>query len=434
MAVAGDEKVDPPLQRLGNLGSSGSKEEFLRSAQELAQWVHWHDRCELVLQGRYHEVKPLHVELCSTYLCNFACPSCSCRKAREGWAGVDAFSSPRATPNTVMSWPKMKAILDELAKHDVGVMWTGGEPTINLSTYEGIQYAHSLGLKQCLFTNGSLLTSERIEEILRSELVFVRFSLNSASEEVHAKVHGYPPEKRYISKVLNSIRTFAHLKLEKGSKTLCGVSIIVGEQNIYDLIQTAEFVRGVINEVGRGAIDYAIFRPVYQFYGIGRSTAEDVREQLLNQISERGAVKQILDDCGVTLVVRTETFVNPQETVSSSYCEDCLSCGWFSEVAPNGEILLCSDRYGDPDFVIGNLARQSLDEIWASERRSEVLKHARSLQCFKNSCPRNGRGFHLNVVFHEIESNRQQGKIDQVRYWVKCLPDITPKPSHSFFL
>jgi hypothetical protein len=63
------------------VGGYGTLADFSRARMESGQWVHWPDRVQAVLAGRYDEVMPLHVELCTTYDCPFHCPWCSCGDA-----------------------------------------------------------------------------------------------------------------------------------------------------------------------------------------------------------------------------------------------------------------------------------------------------------------------------------------------------------------
>ncbi|MGH3925998.1 MAG: hypothetical protein ACRDTT_24595 [Pseudonocardiaceae bacterium] len=86
------------------------------------QWVFWEDRARLAFAGRYHEGSPLHVEVSPTFLCNFACPWCSCRSAQEEWSETDVFDHPRSSPLMVMRWSRIDAVVDHLAEHDVEIM------------------------------------------------------------------------------------------------------------------------------------------------------------------------------------------------------------------------------------------------------------------------------------------------------------------------
>src|SRR5882724_405841 len=101
------------------VGKYGSHNEFSRCRVEDGQWVFWKDRVDLVLAGRYDEVKPLHVELSPTYLCNFSCPWCSCRAAREDWSEDDVFHHPKATEHTVISEERLLKIIEHLAEDRV---------------------------------------------------------------------------------------------------------------------------------------------------------------------------------------------------------------------------------------------------------------------------------------------------------------------------
>src|SRR5262249_49408427 len=125
------------------VGAYGDEETFRAARPQSGQWVFWTDRVELVLQGRYDDGRPLHVEVSPTYLCNFAGPWCSCRSAREDWAESDVFNHPRATPLTVMRESRLDHVLGHLAPERVGIMWVGGEPTMNPLLYPAAAQAHA---------------------------------------------------------------------------------------------------------------------------------------------------------------------------------------------------------------------------------------------------------------------------------------------------
>jgi len=106
----------------------------------------------------------------------------------------------------------------------------------------------------------------------------------------------------------------------------------------------------------------------------------------------------------------------------------------YGEIRHNGDVQLCSDSYGDPDYTIGNLFDSSLPEIWRSERRRAVLARIDERACWKTRCPHNSRGHHHNRVFHQIEQLRRVGRMDLVRSWVEDLRACTLPLRHSFFV
>ena len=414
-------------------GAYGDRGEFEAARPESGQWVFWEDRAKLVLEGRYDEVKPLHVELSPTYLCNFSCPWCSCRAAREVWSDEDVFKHPEATPGTVMNCQQLNDTVDRMAEHRIGIQWVGGEPTMHPGLLPAARRARAHGLAQCLFTNGSVLGERRVRALFECELAFIRVSLDAVTEGVHRAHHGYRRDRPYPRIVLCNLRELVRLRRELGSATEVGVSLVVDERNIDDLLPTARFLADLCAKYGDGAVDFVVVRPAYQFYNSQVELGSDTAARLWTLIERGGRFAEMLGERGVRVVAPEASYDcgSPQLDRAG---EDCLSCGWFGEVTPTGEMVVCSDRYGNPDYFVGNVTEEGVDGIWAGERRREVLAYASETRCFKTRCPRNGRGFQLNTVFHEIERQRRAGQLDAVRRWVEDLRRALPAPRHSFFL
>jgi sulfatase maturation enzyme AslB (radical SAM superfamily) len=410
------------------------REEFDRARKESGQWIFWEDRVEMVLEGRYDEVKPLHIELSPTYICNFACPWCSCRTAREDWSNEDVFNHPNATESTVMKNEKIQRIMDHLAAYKIGIQWVGGEPTMNPLLYPMAIKANELGLKQCLFTNGSLLNTQKIQTLFEANLVFIRVSLDAVTKSVHEIHHGYNSRFAYSERVLNNIRSLVSLRRERNASTLIGISLVVDERNLSDVVPTADFLCQLCHEYGAGAVDYVIVRPTYQFYAAQLELKENTQSKLAELVSTGSKVQAMLEEVGIKSVVPESSFAGSEVSIPEDFGDHCLSCGWFGEVTPNGDMVICSDRYGNPNYFIGNLAQDSIAEIWNGKTRGATLDFVNRTSCFKQQCPRNGRGFYLNRIFHSIETYRRNGCIEDVRKWIEDLRLVLPRPEHSFFL
>jgi sulfatase maturation enzyme AslB (radical SAM superfamily) len=413
----------------------GSAEEFQQARKESGQWVFWEGRVELVLQGRYDEVLPLHVELSPTYLCNFACPWCSCRSAREEWSDTDVFNHPRASPMTVMRQEKIDRVLTHLAEHEIGIMWVGGEPTMNPLLYPAALKGKQLGLPQCLFTNGSLFNQERVEQLFDANMVFVRVSLNAVTPEVHRIHHDYDARYAYGARVIENLRCLAKVRAQHRSGTLLGVSVVVDERNLIDLEPTARQLCLLAKEYGPGSIDYAIFRPAFPFYGAQLAIQPDTARRFLEAIGDGTPWRRRLAEAGIDVVIPDDSMTSGLTDSAPAHDDlGCLAAGWFGEVTPNGDMVVCSDRYGNPDYFIGNVATSDIGELWAGPGRRRVLELARTCHCFPDFCPSNGRGHFLNRIFREIEALRRDGRLSEVRSWIEDLRKVLPKPAHSFFL
>lgn len=240
--------------------------EFVKAPKYMAQWVHWRNRTEQILQGRFDEVLPAHYEGIFTLVCNFMCPHCSRRVTRTKWVegGTWDHNTEIEKKNT-MHPLGLKRVIDELAKartdDQMGIVWGGGDPTANPHTYDGLAYARAKGITSSFLTNGTFLDVDRC---LENDPILIRISLNCGSEEVYRKFHGYPRGWDYFDRVKRNMRHLARRKLETGARTLVGISLIADERNMRDIVAAAEEIRAVVDDAGPG-IDYVIARPVMNY-------------------------------------------------------------------------------------------------------------------------------------------------------------------------
>jgi radical SAM protein with 4Fe4S-binding SPASM domain len=419
------------------VGEYGTWSEFKKAPKFMAQWVHWRERAELVLQGRYHEITPAHYEGIFTLVCNFMCPHCSRRVTRTKWVegGTWDHNTDIERKNT-MHPDGLRRVIDELSEHRVdsqmGIVWGGGDPTANPYTYEGMRYARAKGITSSFLTNGVFLD---VDQCLAADPILIRISLNCGTEETYRKFHGYPRGWDYFDRVKRNMRELARRKLETGARTLIGISLIADERNMNDVVAAAKEIRDVVDDAGPG-IDYVIARPVMNYEHFDAKWArlkDDTVQRARDLLSVGGEAWQILHDLGIPLILIKDSFEERPAQDDDSATE-CLAYGFYGEIRHNGDVQLCSDSYGNPKYTIGNLFDQDLSDIWTSPRRREVLDRINRDKCFQKTCPHNSRGHHHNRLFHQIEAFRRQGRMDEVRTWVDDLREVTLPLGHSFFV
>ena len=330
------------------VGTYISREDFQRVPKWPAQWVHWRNRAELVLQGRYNEVPPVHFEGIFTLVCNFMCPHCSRRPTRIQWVkgGTWENSSPVTEDNTI-NLDHLIQTIDRMAQFRIddqmGIVWGGGDPTATPWVYEAMMHAKSKGIKASFLTNGVFMEPERLLEV---EPVLVQVSLNCGTEDVYAKFHGYPKRWGYFGQVIEKIREMARLKVERHPRTLFGMSLIMDERNLDDTIAAAQLIASIVEEVGHGCIDYCIVRPVFNYSHFEHNYAKlnsDTKAKARAMVEEGGVIQTILDRVNVPLVMVKDSFDPPPAPELYDAGTDCLSYGWCGEIRHNGDVQLCSD-------------------------------------------------------------------------------------------
>jgi len=399
------------------------------SATDCGSWVHFNDQARNTLEGKYFEVKPLIAEFVTTHLCNFSCPTCSRRMLRETWLESESTWNSNATgsvPDTKHSinLDGMKKIVDKLASNDVkAIVWGGGEPTLNKNIYDGIVYAKKQGVYSSLITNGVNLNFHGMEKVLSYGLDLIRISLNCASIEKHAFFHGYPSSKNFYSKVINNIRMVAELVNSSKSKTNYGISVILDNKNIDEINSLVDLVFEIVHQYKKSPINFLVLRSVYNYYE-NYGELDDATYQTFQEIDLPKAFSKLYD-CGVEIVIpKSDSLKKSSDCTLESKEWQCLGYGWLTEIHPSGDMFLCSDAYGNPEYIIGNLLEQEFDDIWLSDKRRSVLAQINKNDCVNNYCPFTGRGHHLNRIINQIESLREND-LNQVDEWVTLLRQFT---------
>lgn len=397
-----------------DIGKRISEEAFYRQRLSVAGWVHNEEFVNKVIVGDYYGIFPLHIELCSTYKCNFNCSWCSCRKSR--------FSSGNEQQSLDIS--ELRSIIDQCAEKSIGIQWTGGEPLVNEATIDAIEYGAKHEINQCLFTNGSRLNADYCERLLQTNLRFIRISLNCVSEEYHSKFHGNI-SLNLSRQTIDNISVLCRTKQLLASGVKIGISIVTDSNNIDDLQNTMIYIRERAIEYPN-TIDYIVVRSVNEdFDGIEFEKKKNFNERytaIVNKIDYDDLFR-----LGIDVVFPNElSDINPRES-------KCLGCSVFSEVAPDGTLFLCSDKYGNKNYKIGNLLESTFDTVWDSEElKGARIRHA---NCFANGfCPSFSRGWYFNYIFSQIEEYRLDGKLDVVKKWIGELKESVPVTCHSFFI
>jgi MoaA/NifB/PqqE/SkfB family radical SAM enzyme len=418
------------------VGEYCDRDAFLAAPKYMAQWVHWDERTRLVLEGRYQELSPVHFEGIFTLVCNFMCPHCSRRVTRTKWVegGTWDHNTPIEKRNT-MHPEALKRVIDEVASmrtdEQMGIIWGGGDPTANPFTYDAMLYARDRGISASFLTNGVFL---EVDRTLDADPILIRVSLNCGTEDAYRRFHGYPRGWDSFDRVRGKMRELARRKLERNARTLVGISLIVDERNMDDLEAAAIEIRSVVEDAGPG-IDYVIVRPVMNYSHFDSKWAKLVDDTKLRaeELIEDGPVGRIIGDLGIPLVPIKDSFAEPPPP---EFYDDgaCLAYGMASEIRHNGDVQLCSDSYGNPEYTVGNLFESSLRDIWRSDRRRAVLERIDERRCFATTCPHNSRGHHYNRLFHQIERFRSAGRMNEVERWVEDLRVTTLPLHHSFFL
>lgn len=397
----------------------------LKSYYALHQWVFHRGLAEKVLSGRFKEITPITSEFVPTLNCTFRCQLCSYEIQKLAF-GVLERNDVR-NPKAHMDWETMEISTKKLNKAGVkGLIYTGGgEPTFHADLIGGMRLARKLGIDIGLFTNGSILTPEKIKEFIELDPTFVRVSLNCGTEETHREYHRYKePEVNFFEMALRTIELIAEEKIKRRSSMSFGVAFLTHKANENELPATAERLLEIVRKTG-GGIDFVVYRPAVDYYH-GTKIDPDFLEHT-EQILFKD-VKPKFEEVGIKF---NYLGTRARDMKRGKTYSSCIANGAYGEVGPDGSMYLCCEKNVMPQFLIGDLKTSSLLDIWGGKARRDLIRwvNERNLDV----CPSVCKPHELNKVFHKIQELYMAGEKRMIEQWMEDLQDM-PKPMNVNFL
>lgn len=295
----------------------------------------------------YNSHKTLIVtELDLTNKCNHRCPGCCGHNEN----------------NTELSKEQVESVVQNLKSMDnKGVILSGGgEPTCSPHFEYAIKLLKNAGQNIGLNSHGMNL-NERLNEIIAENLEYFRISLDAGSAEMYEKIHGMKP--KHFEKTLANIESFANTKARLGSKTSFGVGFLTSNITQGDM---ESFVR-LVKE--RGA-DFAQFRP---FTGD--------RLDITNKLLE---LREKYEDSSFKIVASYQKYKEMEglnEGAGRGY-DKCHGMFFSTVISADFKVWACLHFRQSEKHFLGDLEKQSLEEIWRGSRIREVYN---AIDCAK--CP-----------------------------------------------
>lgn len=282
-----------------------------------------------------------NITLSTTLTCNEACQHC--------WVSAGPAPSNDMTADDIRSVLRQAADLG--AEH---VKLTGGEPLARPDLPALVAFAHELGMRVSVETNGLLLR----DRLLRS------LSRRGSSPHFYVSLDGAGPGSHDAFRMRRGAfeRTVANLRRARDHDYFFSVHTVVRRQIVDELRELHDLVRSL------GASQHKLILSVHSL-GRGR----DVRDESQLRVTD---VLRVLDqlpeqrfwDYGwnpaPTRETRLMTTLPPAFQPPDS---EITTCGWsqsFLSVLADGSVALCHGLYDVDQAIAGNVLTDSLADIW----------------------------------------------------------------------
>jgi MoaA/NifB/PqqE/SkfB family radical SAM enzyme len=188
--------------------------------------------------------KPLAPILALTNRCNAGCVHCLSWKLKS-----------QECEMTTLEW---KSTLDELRKWlgPVFISITGGETLLRKDVIEIVEHAAKLGFRVELLTNGFLMTSEKVGQLLQTGVKRITISLDSSKPEIHDKIRG---KAGFFDKATKALQMLSNERGLSGRGVEIWGKTVIMSYNVKDLSNLVMFVR----KLGINGVLFQSLTPVY---------------------------------------------------------------------------------------------------------------------------------------------------------------------------
>lgn len=314
------------------------------------------DRVQGLLEGK--TIFPVTVELDASNACNQDCIWCT-------------FDHYRNVQNHLMPEDLMLRIVHELADCGVkSILWTGGgEPLMNPATMNAMEETIRLGMKNGLYTNGTLLDEKKVDRVIDT-CSFVRFSMDAATAKTHHALHQTKKPEEFELILANILRLVERRNAQGLEYPTVGYSFLVHSENVHEILPAAQLTKKM-------GLDYFQLKPVVNYDG------PQLPPDSLKLADQEISKAEELNDDGFDVISLDYKFSDISDH-HKRYGRDyptCIGHAFLGTIASNGDVFVCCHKRGMPRFKYGNLKEQSFKEIWASAQRKLAIDRIDVSRC-----------------------------------------------------
>ncbi len=297
--------------------------------------------------------------------CNLRCRMCS--------------HHTNTRPVISMSLDQFKLIIDKLMKTRIRNLFLNmSEPFMNKSIFMMISYAKRNGFSVFISTNGQLLTPTHMQNIIKTGVEVLKFSIEGYTPEVYKRIRVGGD----FENLVRNVYMMKELRDQSGSPLRIRISTIMMKEN-EDIVEFIKFWGPYCDEIECTTITNHI------------GLVDNKKISLSPAWKNRRSCPQI----------------KPYREIN---------------ILANGDMVICCiDFHGR--CILGNLLTQEIDEIWNSPKITEIRQKAYSdetldldpcRECFIADYSNifQGNIQHIVNVIHETVKNNMWDTLEHIKY------------------
>jgi MoaA/NifB/PqqE/SkfB family radical SAM enzyme len=268
-----------------------------------------------------------------------------------------------------LTFDDFRSIVDQFPVLERVVLHGLGEPLLNKELPQMVRYLKDRGTYVLFNSNGIALTEERGQALIEAGLDEYRLSMDGATRETYARVRGVDA----FTKIWRNVRNFRKLQRAQQANTpRVSLWFTAMRENLHELPALIELAAE--NDV----LEVYMQRLVYFDQGLAHSEQSLFRRASEEELALVKHCEARCKELGIAFQAAGST------TPTSSIVRDFGSRPWsgcqrpytLTYITSSGNVLSCcfapfghrSAREYHEERVLGNVFKQSINEIWHGER------------------------------------------------------------------
>jgi cyclic pyranopterin phosphate synthase len=336
---------------------------------------------------------PVLIEVDPSNACNHACSFCL-----SSYIHFDKYKGTETFSRAVMPRDMLMGLCEDFVDMGVrAVNWTGGgEPTLNKHLKDAIEYCGKNGIKQGMFTNGTLLDKWDMFEVMVDNMTWVRFSVDAGTAKTYNSVRKAKGKQNW-DKMASNLRRLIDVNNQKGKKIDIGVGYVISPDTYHEIVDFAHFFKDF-------DLAYCQYKPEVVIREDGGQQRElEFWTKKVNPLLEEA--KNILGDKFQANSYKFEDLINDRSSYGRSY-KKCLGSQISPCIGADGHVYVCTNHRGWKQYSYGCLYDgKTFKEIWGDlRRRNAVMGLIENIECFSN-CTKLCKPHESNKAMWEIHQN-----------------------------
>lgn len=321
-------------------------------------------RWKEILEGRT-DFHPIAVEIHPTAKCNHACVHCS-------------YKERNAARNEIPQ-ESMERLIDSLIhmKAEAVYFSGGGEPTLYPDLAKYVKRLHRAGIEVALITNGTYFERSGLLEIA-DQFNYIAFSVPGASESVFQEITG-------TNLLQNLLRVPVKIKEMHGYRSpVLGSRIVLTDKNYKQ-------VGAFLQLIKEHQFDYALFKVVRDYEGSGQGIGKEEEDYLRKEIEKLGDIDENFTNLNSIFHYRKPV----------AFLNNCWinQWGWLANISTDGKVYPNIVEIDHPEFCIGDINEQRLEDIWNSSKHQQVKELSKE-KWLHGEC-KNCRAISYNAIVND---------------------------------